>query len=487
MGSRFAFASELKALHAVQMCPDTPDPEALDCYFSFGYVPAPRTIFRGVSKVRAAHYMVVSAAAQPEQRYWRLEFGTPVDRPLDAAVDEFEELLDKAVRCRLMSEVPLGAFLSGGIDSSLVVANMARALDKPVLTNSVGFDDKEFSELPAARAIAQHLGTDHREMVVEPKVDADLVGRLAWHLDEPHADSSAIPTWFVCQMTRRNVTVALSGDGGDEAFGGYTARYLPHIFESRIRGALPASLRGPLFGSLGAVWPASSRLPRPLRLKTILQNLATSDVAAFYRDQLGLRSPMREQLYSQDFLRQLRGFTPLEVLAPLYSGAGAPDAIARGQFTDINLYMTDDVLVKVDRMSMAHSLEVRCPLLDHRILEFAATLPRRLKLDGRRGKLVLRAAAERHLPESIRNLPKRGFSIPLARWLRNELRPLAESLLFDSGGMLTGLVEPTTLRQVWREHLSGARDHGQLVWGLLMLNAWSREMRAQNTAPAVAA
>lgn len=486
VGDRVAFASELKALRAADLCPEQVDPESLDCYLTFGYVPAPRTIFRDVWKLRAGHTLRVTRAGQREQRYWRLSFAEPVERTLESAVEELEALLDEAVRCRLMSEVPLGAFLSGGIDSSLVVSSMARTLGRPVITNSVGFTDERFSELHAARAIAQHLGTDHRETIVQPKVD-ELLPKLAWHLDEPHADSSAVPTWYVCEMTRRNVTVALSGDGGDEAFGGYTARYLPHVFEARVRGVLPAAVRAALFGVLGSLWPASAKLPRPLRLKTIFENLATGDAVAFYRDQIGLRPRMRERLYSQDFVRALHGFTPLEVLAPLYAQADAPDALGRGQFTDVELYMTDDVLVKVDRMSMAHSLEVRCPLLDHRILEFAARLPSRLKVDSRRGKLVLRALASRRLPESITGLPKRGFSMPLAGWLRKELRPVAESLLFDSSRQMAGVLEPGVVRELWQEHLSGHRDHSALVWSLVMLEMWARETRVTPAATAAAA
>ena len=472
-GSVVAFASELKALRATGWCPDALDPEALDCYFSFGYIPAPKTIYRNVSKLRAARTLHVTAARETERQYWQLKFGAPVERSLEAATEEFESLLDDAVRCRLMSEVPLGAFLSGGLDSSLVVSSMARASSRPVITNSIGFDDRKFSELGAAKAIAEHLGTDHHEFVVQPRA-TDVLEKIAWHFDEPLADSSAIPTWYVCEMARRTVTVALSGDGGDEGFGGYTFRYVPHVFESRLRGALPLAVRSPLFGLLGSIWPASARLPQPLRLKTIFENLAVSDSEAYYRDLLWLRADARAALYTPEFMRSLNGYTPAEAVLPFYANTDASSPLARSQNADIHFYMTDDVLAKADRMSMAHSLEVRCPLLDHRLIEFGVRLPDNLKIDGRQGKVVLRELAGRRLPEAIRNLPKQGFSIPAAAWLRKELRPMTEGLLFDGTDPFDGLLDPAVVKRMWREHLSAARDHSVFLWGLMMLALWRR-------------
>ncbi|MGH8267969.1 MAG: asparagine synthase (glutamine-hydrolyzing) [Steroidobacteraceae bacterium] len=472
-GPVVAFASELKALRAVELCPTAVDPESLDCYLTFGYVPAPRTLYRGVHKLRAAHSLSVTAHGQVERRYWDLSFSDPQPRSPAEAAEELEPLLDDAVKCRLMSEVPLGAFLSGGLDSSLVVASMARQMDRPVMTNSIGFDDRAASELPVARSIAAHLGTDHREYVVTPRT-LEVIEKIAWHFDEPLADSSAVPTWYVCEMARRSVTVALSGDGGDEAFGGYTSRYVPHVLESRIRRGLPTALRGPLFGSMGAVWPGSAALPKPLRLKTIFENLAVGDPEAFYRDLAWLRPDTREALYSPDFMQSLRGFTPLEAVAPYYLHSDAPDPLGRCQYTDIHFYMTDDVLVKVDRMSMAHSLEVRAPLLDHRILEFAARLAASAKMSAKRGKLPLRLLAARRLPDRVHELPKRGFSPPAAHWLRGELQPLAQEVLFDRQSLLAQVLDRTKLGQVWREHQDGSRDHHVLLWGLMMLGLWEK-------------
>lgn len=470
----FAFASELKSLRTDPRCPGEPDPQALDCYFSLGYIPTPATIFRDVYKLPAAHYMVVNSAGHTLHRYWNLSFAGTRQISMGEAVEEFEALLEDAVRCRLMSEVPLGAFLSGGIDSALVVSSMARQSSSPVITNSIGFADKQYNELEVARAVAAHLGTEHHEFTVEPQA-TQVIDRIAWHFDEPLADSSAVPTWYVCEMTRRTVTVALSGDGGDESFGGYSFRYAPHMMESKLRHVLPTPLRRMIFGPLGSLWPASVRLPKPLRLKTIFENLAVSDAEAFYSDLAWLRTDTRAAVYRPEFVEQLRGFTPMETVHGLYAHNDASDALGRAQYTDINFYMTDDVLAKVDRMSMAHALEVRSPLLDHRIIEFAARLPATLKLNTQQGKLVLRNLVGKRLPASIQNMPKRGFSIPAARWLREELRPLAEGLIFERGGLIEDLLEPRVVRRLWREHLDGHRDHNVFLWGLMMLGLWQHK------------
>ena len=467
----FSFASELKALLAGGFVPREIDPEALDCYLSFGYVPSPRTIFAGARKLPAASCLSVTEAGPRRRRYWSLSFAAPRERPPAEAAEELEELLDDAVRCRLMSEVPLGAFLSGGLDSPLVVSSMARVLERPPLTHTIGFADPRLDELGPARAVAASLGTDHREFTVE--IDAaEAIPRIAWHFDEPLADASAVPTWHVCQMARERVTVALSGDGGDEGFGGYTFRYLPHRMESRLRKWLPSWLRGPLFGGLGAVWPASARLPGFLRWRTILENLAVGDAEAFCRDLAWLRPERRRRLYRPEYLEALRGFTPFETVMPLYRESDAADPLGRSQATDIRFYMSEDVLVKVDRLSMAHSLEVRCPLLDHRVLEFAATLPAASRMRGRRGKLPLRRLARKRLPQEVLAQPKRGFSPPTAEWLRRELCGPMDHLVRSGESLVHDYLDTGELVKLWREHRSKARDHSVVLWAILMLQQW---------------
>lgn len=472
-GQTIAFASELKALRAGNLCPHRIDPTALDCYFSFGYIPAPRTIFKGVTKLSAARYIIVSEDDLRERKYWHLSFANPVSCKMENAADELEALLDDAVKCRLMSDVPLGVFLSGGLDSSLVVSSMDRMMNSPVVTNTIGFDDRGFNELPAASAVAEYLKTDHHEAIVKPQM-TDIIDKIAWHFDEPFADPSAVPTWYVCQMAKQHVTVALSGDGGDESFGGYTFRYIPHVLESKVRAFLPARLRRLSFGLLGSAWPGSARLPKPLRLKTILENLSVSDAEAFYRDLIWLRGDIREELYSPDFKVSLEGFTPMEAVYPFYAGTDAKDALGRAQFTDIHVFMTDDVLVKVDRMSMAHSLEVRSPLLDYRVIEFAATLPAHLKLNATQGKLILRELAARRLPSAVKKKPKLGFSMPVATWLRNELKSAVEEVIFDKNRETSSFLHEHKVKQLWKEHQSKSMDHSVFLWGLMMLGLWEK-------------
>ena len=365
-GSLFAFASELKALKAGHASSTTIDPESLDCYFSFGYIPSPRTIFKEVKQLCPSRSITVSRNGQKETRYWRLSFSGSTQIDMEQATDELEFLLDDAVKSRLMSDVPLGVFLSGGVDSPLVLSSMSRMSSTPVVTNSIGFDVKDFNELPAARRIAQWFQTDHHEFVVKPNA-AEVLEDIAWHFDEPFADSSAIPTWFVCKMARQNLTVALSGDGGDETFAGYTFRYIPHVLESRIRSLFAPSFRKLIFGTIGSMWSASARLPRPLRLKTIFENLSTSEPEAFYNDLIWLRSDTRRRLYSPEFSASLADFTPMDMVLSLYNENDGKDDLSRSQFTDIHFYLPEDVLTKVDRMSMAHSLEVRSPLLTTQI------------------------------------------------------------------------------------------------------------------------
>ena len=475
-GDTVVFASELKALVAHGLQTVDVDPESLECYLTMGYIPAPRTIYSGVRKLLASHLLLITRSGDVERRYWDLDFANPAEIPPGQAVEEFEGLLDEAVRCRMISEVPLGAFLSGGLDSSLVVSSMAKMQEAPVVTHTIGFDDTKFTEVAAARAISAHLGTAHHELIARPHA-ADILEKIAWHFDEPFADSSAVPTWYVCQMTRQSVTVALSGDGGDESFGGYTFRYLPHMWESRVRQAVPAAARSLLFGPLGSIWPGSARLPKPLRLKSIFENLAVGDSEAYYRDLIWLRSDIRERVYQGDFIDRLKGFTSFEAVNDLYAHCNALDAMGRSQHADVFGYMTNDVLVKVDRMSMAHSLEVRSPLLDYRIMEFAARLPTGIKMGFRKGKLPLRSLAARRLPREIHTMPKQGFSVPAAAWLRGELRPMVEDLIFDCSGIVSENLRTAELRRLWNEHLGSHRDHSVFFWGLMMLGMWHRTCR----------
>jgi len=353
------------------------------------------------------------------------------------------------------------------------VAQMQKILSSPVLTNAIGFEDGE-DELPLARRFASYLGTDHREFLVRPEA-AKILPELIWYLDEPLADSSVIPTFYVCQMARRNVTVALSGDGGDESFGGYTFRYLPHFWESRLRQKLPLPLRSSLLGLIGKIYPRTAWLPRPLRLKSIFQNLAVSDARAFYQDLSWLPPDIREKIYTPYFWKELAGFSPLEKILPLYEKVEGLDPLSRAQFVDLHFYLPEDVLVKVDRMSMAVALEVRAPLLDYHLIEFAATLPLELKIKGRKGKILLREALERFFPEDFISPVKRGFAVPEGEWLRKDCRPFLEEAFQDGDSLLWKYLSRTKIENLWKKHLKGSLNLGVFFWALMIFYLWEKE------------
>ena len=468
---RLAFASELKALTAAGLVARELDPEAIDLYLTLGYVPCPWTVYRGARKLAPGHYAVCDAAGLRTVRYWDLDFAPPgaADAGAEAGL---EELLGEAVRLRLASDVPLGAFLSGGIDSGTVVSFMAEALDLPVATHTVGFDgEPALDERPDAAAVARALGTDHQESAVHPAL-ADLLPRLAWHLDEPFADPSAVPTWYVSQETRRRVTVALSGDGGDELFAGYVDRYAMHLAEDRLRPWIPGPLRRAALPALARRWPRSPRLPRPLRLGGLCENLALDSDRAYLRDQTVLPPHLRARLGGET---AAPGFDPFQALAPHFARAPEGDPLARALYLDLKTWLADGILVKVDRMSMAHGLEVRCPLLDHQVAELAARLPSAAKLRGGLGKLPLRRLAARRLPREILERPKRGFLPPVSRWLRHDLAGLARDLLL-APGLVRDLFPRRQLAALLEDHQAGRAEAGRPLWALLMLACWERSV-----------
>nr|WP_319393030.1 asparagine synthase (glutamine-hydrolyzing) [uncultured Desulfobacter sp.] len=472
-GQTFAFASEMKALLAGGFSKKQINPKALDCYFTMGFIPVPYSIFQDIHKLPPAHLLMATPSGElTKRRYWELDFGTPRALTMGQAAEELEALLTDAVKIRLISEVPLGAFLSGGIDSSLVVSLMSKIMDQPVVTNTIGFDNKTFSELPAAATIAQFLTTNHHEFIVKPNA-SETIEQMATFFDEPFADSSALPTWHVCKMARKNVIVAISGDGGDEAFGGYTFRYVPHQMESRLRSRIPSVIRSGLFSLLGRIYPANAGLPKYLRLKTILENLSISDAQAYYNDLIWLRTDIRKTLYSKDFMDTLKGFSPAEMVIPAYQQSNAPDPVSKCQHIDIQGYMTDDVLVKVDRMSMAHALEVRNPLLDYRVMEFATKLPCNLKLSNGSGKQVLRYLVGQKLPPEIQKLPKQGFSIPAADWLRNDLKDILQDTINNSR-LINSTLDRNCLNRIFGQHQTGEIDHSVFLWSLMMLGLWEK-------------
>jgi asparagine synthase (glutamine-hydrolysing) len=466
------FASEIKAILEDPGVDRSWDPEALDAYLTLLYIPSPKTIYREIRKLPAGHVLVAEPGQIAIRQYWDLEF-----RSKDGAIDEPQEMryleeldaqLSDAVSSHLVSDVPLGAFLSGGIDSTAVVAYMAQAADAPVIASSVGFNERAHNELDKARAVAAHLGCEHFTKVIVPRV-ADLLPRLAWHFDEPFADSSAVPTYYVSAVARERVTVALSGDGGDELWAGYPWHRVER-WESRARRWLGRT-GCEIAGRIGHQLPLAVKGARSLRHL----GLSGVDACASKYGYEQFDAAAKRNLYSDGFATSCRDSDPFASARRAYETCQSSDPLDRVMYVDVKTYLADDILTKVDRMSMAVSLESRVPLLDHQLMEFAATVPSSLKLRGRTSKYLLRRILERRVPSAIVNGPKHGFTVPVGEWLRGPLASMTTDLLFDGRLASRGLFRADGLRRLWNEHRTGRRDHRHRLWSLLMLELWFRE------------
>jgi len=471
-----AFGSELKALLEHPGVQREIDPLAVEEYFAYGYVADPRTIFRGVKKLPPATTLTLvrgRPVGEPVE-YWDAPFKPTGVTSEAEACEELIWRLREAVDIRLVSEVPLGAFLSGGVDSSAVVAMMAGLSDKPVNTCSIAFSDPAYNEAEHARTVAERYRTAHRVEEVDPN-DFGLVDRLANIYDEPYADSSAIPTYRVCELARKNVTVALSGDGGDENFGGYR-RYRLHVNEERIRSLLPLNVRRPVFGLLGSMYPKADWAPRVFRAKTTFQSLARDSVGAYFHTMSLMDEGMRRELFSESFRRQLGGYSAVDVLRRHAARAPTDDPLALIQYLDLKTYLPGDILTKVDRASMAHALEVREPLLDHPMVEWLSGLPSDLKLRRGEGKYLFKKALEPYLPPAILYRPKMGFAVPLASWFRGPLRQRVRSALTGPTLAATGMFNAAVLRRIVDQHQSGLRDFSASIWALLMFESFMRNV-----------
>jgi asparagine synthase (glutamine-hydrolysing) len=468
------FGSELKSILQHPGLRREIDPVAVEQYFALGYVAEPNTIFRQALKLPPAHTLVIrrgQPAGAPKQ-YWDVHFRSVQPMSVEQATEELVHRLRESVRLRMIAEVPLGAFLSGGVDSSAVVAMMAGLSETPVNTCSISFADPQYNESAFAAMVADRYRTHHRVEQVDTD-DFGLIDELARLYDEPYADSSAIPTYRVSQLARKHVTVALSGDGGDESFGGYR-RYRLHMMEERMRASVPAAIRQPLFGLLGRVYPKADWAPRMFRAKTTFEGMARTSVEAYFHSMSQLRQPLRSRFYTPKFKALLGGYNAIEVFERHARQAQTDDPLSLIQYIDLHTYLVGDINTKVDRASMAHSLEVREPLMDHELVQWAASLPSSLKLQGGNGKMVLKKALEPHLPADVLYRPKMGFAVPLARWFRGPLRQrVRQSLL--SGPMLdSGWFDAGVIRQLVEQHESGASDHSTPLWTLLMYDAFLR-------------
>ena len=483
----FRFASEAKAILQDPAVEARPDPRAISQYLTYGYVPSPNSAFQGMRKLPPAHYLLcrLPAAAQAGDgkaevfRYWRLRRDQKLVRPEAEWCEEILTRLEEAVRLRLISDVPLGAFLSGGIDSSAVVAMMSRAGTTPgrgggvIKTFSIGFDEPEYDELRYARLVAKRLGTDHHELVVRPDAVA-ILPKLAWHYDEPFGDSSAVPTYYVAQMTRQYVTVALNGDAGDENFGGYD-RYVANVLAASFDRWPGASLLRRAIRWGLPYWPRTggrrSLLSRGRRFLDGLTEVPERRYARWFCHFYGDR---KDELLSPDFRLCLDGEDALDILLTAYRESDAPDFVDATLGVDAGLYLPDDLLVKVDIASMAHSLEARSPFLDHEFMEFVATIPSNLKVRGSTKKYILKRALSGLLPEEILHRPKMGFGVPIDHWLRHELKDLAYDSLLSTRAMARGYFRQETIQRFLDEHVQRKANWHYLLWTLLMLELWHR-------------
>jgi len=466
---RFLFGSEIKAILTDRSVPIEPDPVALDHYLAFQYIPAPLTAFLGVRKLPAAHWLEVRGGRVEIGRYWKLRYTPKRKLALQDAIAELQWRMAEAIRLRLVSDVPLGAFLSGGIDSSAVVAYMAQAMGSPVRTFSVGFEDAAFDERPFARLVAERYGTDHTELVVKARA-VDILPRLIWHYDEPFGDSSAVPSYAIAEITRQHVTVVLNGDGGDENFAGYD-RYVVNarahrgdIVPLRIRRQVAAVLR---------LLPAGWRRHQPLlKIATVAEAMAQIPERRYARWIAHFALEERQSLYTKEFQEMVVKSDPEALFVNAFRQSDAEDWIDATLDADIQLYLTDDLLVKMDRATMAHSLEARSPFLDHVLMEFVASLPSSLKLTGRHKKKILKTALRGTLPDTILDRPKMGFGAPISSWFREELREMAHDILLSPRAIQRGFFHPKVITRLLAEHCLGQADHAEDLWDLLVLELW---------------
>ncbi|MGH9872016.1 MAG: asparagine synthase (glutamine-hydrolyzing) [Pyrinomonadaceae bacterium] len=468
----FVFGSELKALLQHPDVSREVDTEALDAYLTLGYVPDPLSIFRGIHKLSPGHLLSFSNGAVRVSEYWDFQFTPTESRNEDDYLEELSSLLDESVRLRLMSDVPLGAFLSGGIDSSTVVALMARHMDQPVKTFSIGFHEDSYNELQYARLTAKKYGTDHHEFIVTPEI-CSIVDELAWHFDEPFADSSAIPTYMVSKLAREHVTVILSGDGGDELFAGYT-RYV--IEQGKTAYSLmPGVLRK------GLMQPLSSHLPHGTLGRNFIHNISLDPIDR-YLDSVSVFTRLnKESLYSSDFRGRL-GETDwvTRCFNKLAAKVSTGNSLDRLLYLDSKTYLPGDIMTKVDRMSMAVSLEARAPLLDHKLIDFVTSIPASMKLAGNETKHILKRAVSDLVPKEILNRPKQGFGVPVQEWINQQLREQMHEVLTDSRTRERGYLNPAYLATLLDEHERGRRDHSVSLWALLMLELWQRQFVDEN-------
>ncbi len=466
------FGSEIKTLLQSGLIRLDIDLPALLDFLTFGWIPAPKSIFQAVKKLRPGHLAVYDSAGLRMTEYWDMSSDALCRGSEDELCAAFREQIRDAVKVRMVADVPLGAFLSGGLDSSSVVATMAELSSRPVVTNSVGFEEEAFSELHYADQVAKRFSTEHHRHTVRADA-ARMMEILAWHWDEPFADSSAVPTYHLSRKTREAVTVALSGDGGDENLAGYR-RYKLSQRQNAVRHRMPAQFRRLVFGALGSIYPKADWLPQMLRAKSTLLELSETDAGAICRARALLQPEISRKLLKREMRQSLEGYDPRSVIDYHYQRCPIDDPLGRELYTDIKTYLVDDILTKVDRASMAVSLEVRVPLLDHVLVEFMAGIPATMKLRNGEGKYILKKIFRPVLGTEIVDRKKMGFCIPVRQWLRGPLAEIVERSVFASDSRVAQWLDMEQVRNHWRALKSGRGHRESLVWAVLMLEQWAR-------------
>lgn len=470
--NRLVFGSELKSLATVEGICEEIDPAAIDEFLTYQYVPHPGTIWKGVRKLAPGHMAFFENGQLSVHRYWN--FDPSIETPIDGetACEHLRELLTDSVRIRMQSDVPLGAFLSGGIDSSLITAIANEHCESSIRTFSIGFPVADFDETAYAAEVAKHLGTQHQRFEVKPS-GVDIIDKLVWHYDEPFGDSSAVPTWYLSELTKSEVTVALSGDGGDELFAGYE-RYRALWLSNKLRSLFPVH-KIPGLRLIQKLPDTNRRKSLVRRAKRFLEALDQPPARRYLNWLQIFPESLRASIYTDSLLEALPGDDPFDFLESAWTQSAGRDLVTRASTADLLSYLPCDLCTKVDIASMAHGLEVRQPLLDHRIVEFAASLPVNLKFRGKRGKLILQDAFGSMIPKAIFTRKKMGFGIPIANWFRDELKPMVHDTLLAEDAKISPYLRQDSIAQLVRAHESNEQNHGYRLWNLLILEKWLRE------------